>query len=431
MKIKELNVGDKILLRTKEKDFEGGILESYDSSVVLLKLESGYNIGIRESEILGVKVIEKNKVLEKDFESEEIVKKSDDKLPNVGIVITGGTISSRLDSKTGGVRWTSVKDLFNISKDLKKICNIKKIERPFMKGSEDISFREWKIIAKKVEEMLKDEAIDGVVVTHGTDTLHYSASALSFFLGKLNKPVALTYSQRSIDRGSTDASLNLYCAMKYAVSDIAEVAIVGHENLEDKNCVAMPGTKIRKLHTSRRDAFKVVNSRQLARISKDNFEILNEFNARNKNKIKADIKFEEKVTVIKISPGQNPEILDFYQDKGYKGIVLELTGLGQAPGKDSIYNWIPKIKKLVNEGIIVCGTAQTIYGSLNPKVYSTGRELEKTGLIFLRDMLSETAFVKLGWVLGHKNWTKDKGTVKEKMLMNFANEFNSKLGFEF
>lgn len=421
METKTLNPGDSVKLLTKTKEWEGWILESYDPSVVLIKLKSGYNIGIREKDILNVKVIEKNKGKLKNT----ISLKQDKKLPNVALIVTGGTISARLDPKTGGTTWTTIDDLFSIAPELREICNIVRIEKPFLKASENMAFQDWAKIADVAEKLLNTKNISGIIITHGTDFLHYSSSALSFFLKDLNKPVALTYSQRSIDRGSTDAALNLVCSARYAISDIAEVAIIGHKDLNDKTCLAMPGTKTRKMHTSRRDAFKIINSEPLAEITKDNLEILREFNARSDKRVEIDSKYSEKVALIKIYPGQNPDILDFYTKKGFKGLVLELSGLGHVPSSEAKHDWVMKIKQLIKKGITICGAPQTIHGRLNPKVYSHGRELEKTGLIFLEDMLPETALIKLAWVLGHKNWTK----IKEKMLENIAGELNPKLSF--
>ena len=417
MKVKTFNPGDKVSLTTKSKVWKGVILESHDSSIVLLKLESGYNIGIRESEILDVKLIEKSKEIKK----EKVELEKNEKLRNVAMIITGGTISSRLDSKTGGVISTDAEEILNIAPKIKEICNITKIEKPFMKWSENMSFPDWKKLAETCEEFLNDDEIDGIIITHGTDFLHYTSAALSFFIRNLNKPIALTYSQRSIDRASTDAALNLICAAKYATSDIAEVALIGHKNTDDEICLAMPGTKVRKLHTSKRDAFKVVNDIPIAEISENKFDILREFNARSANKVKLDAKYLDKVVSIKITPGQDPVILDFYEKEGYKGIILEITGIGQIPTQDAKFNWLPKIKKAIDNGMIICATPQTIFGRLNPNIYSAGRDLQKTGIIFLEDMLSETALVKLGWVLGHKKWN-----VKEKMLENISNELNKK-----
>jgi len=172
--------------------------------------------------------------------------------------------------------------------------------------------------------------------------------------------------------------------------------------------------------------FITSSHQSLEKISKG-VKILREFNARdNKRKIKAEPKFESKVALIKITPSQDPKILDFLAGEGYKGIILELFGLGQAPAQDSDNNWLPTIKRLVDKGIIICGAPQTIFGRLNPNVYSAGRDLQKTGLIFLKDMLSETAFIKLGWILGHSSWVKEN-KVQEKMLENLAGEFNNKI----
>lgn len=427
LKEKTLEVGDKVEIHGKERDWIGFVLESYDSSVVLLKLESGYNIGIPENDILNVKVIEKVKKVEKAKREAKI----DEKLPNIALIITGGTISSRLDPKTGGVISTDAEEILNISPEVKKICNIVCVEKPFMKWSENMAFEDWKVLAESVANQLNDKNIRGVVITHGTDFLHYTAAALSFFLRDLNKPVALTYSQRSIDRGSTDASLNLFCAAKFAISDIAEVALVGHKDLNDKQCLAMPGTKVRKLHTSRRDTFKVVNSSAFAEISASEFRILRGFNARNSGIVKIDTAYNDKVALVQVYPGQDPAILEYYAEQGYKGIILELAGIGQVPTQEATKdNWLPKLKKVIDKGVIVCGAPQTLYGRLNPNIYSAGRDIQKTGLIYLEDMLPETAFVKLGWVLGHKNWVKEN-KVKEKMLQNISGEFNDKLGFEF
>lgn len=427
MRVKELTPGDKVKLQTKEKEWAGTVLESYDQEVVLLKLESGYNIGLREEDILSLKVTEKSKQTEKKTHEVKVNKD----LPNVAMIMTGGTISSRLDPKTGGVIPTDAEEILNIVPELKKICNIIKIEKPFMKFSENMNFNDWKILAETCEKLLNDSEIKGIIITHGTDFLHYTSSALSFMLGKLNKPVALTYSQRSIDRGSTDAALNILSAAKFALSDIAEVCIVGHKDSNDKVCLAMPGTKVRKMHTSRRDTFKVINSEPFAEISENEFKILRTFNARNPKPVKADAVYSDKIALIQVYPGQDPDILNYYADKGYKGIILEVAGIGQIPGKDGKENWLPKVKKIIDKGIIVCAAPQTIYGRVNPKVYENGRELEKTGTIFLQDMLTETAFTKLGWILGHKSWAKSSETVKEKLLTNFSGEFNDKLGFEF
>jgi glutamyl-tRNA(Gln) amidotransferase subunit D len=419
------NAGDRVEIHLSKIIYEGVLLESPESEkgLVLLKLDNGYNIGFKKKDVLEIKVVGKGQSKEESFE----IKKDKGK-PNIAMIITGGTIASSYDSKTGGVKWLDGPDkLFKFYPEIFEVCNVSKVEIPFMKGSEDMDYRDWKKIAKVVEGFLNDKDIEGIIITHGTDFLHYTSAALSFFLGKVNKPVVLTYSQRSIDRASSDADLNLRCSALVAISDISEVVLVGHATTNDDYCNVMPGTKVRKFHSSRRDAFKVVNDMPFAKVYSDRVEILREYNIRNKNKVNLDLKFEEKIAVIKIVLGQDPEILDFYLKNGYKGVILEMSGLGHAPTKKAKKPWTNKLKEVQDKGLIVCAVAQTIYGGLNPMVYSNGREMLDTGIIYLEDMLSETAFVKLGWVLGHVEWAKDKEVVKEKMLTNFVGELNNRL----
>ncbi len=446
--------GDYVEIHLTRVIYEGVLLESPENEkgIVLLKLDSGYNIGFNKKDILKIKVLKKVKNIEEKTE----IKKHSDK-PNVAMIITGGTIAARLNPKKGGVDWlTSPESLFKFYPSLFEKVNISKIEVPFMKASEDMDYKDWQKIARTAEKLLNDENIRGLIITHGTDFLHYTSAALSFFLKNLTKPVVLTYSQRSVDRASSDANLNLQCSALAAISDIAEVILVGHATENDDFCYAMPGTKVRKLHTSRRDAFKIVNSKPFAKIysseipekphtsvcgefpnpknerrthrfSDDRIEIINNYNLRRRGKVKSDVKFEEKVALLKVYPGQNPDILDYYLKNKYKGIVLELSGLGHAPTKRARNSWTKKLKEVQDKGLIVCAVSQCIFGRVDALVYSNGREILETGVIYLKDMLAETALVKLGWVLGHSEWAKNKKLIQEKMLENISHELNERL----
>jgi glutamyl-tRNA(Gln) amidotransferase subunit D len=412
--------GDLVEVHLGKLIYEGILLESPNSEkgILLLKLESGYNIGFNKKEILKIIRLREGRIKEEKLE----LKKEEGK-SNIAMIITGGTIASSYDSKTGGVHpLTNPESLFKFYPELFEKVNVVKIEVPFMKFSEEMNFRDWQKIARTAEKLLNDSNIKGIIITHGTDFLHYTSSALSFFLGKLNKPVVLTYSQRSIDRASSDANLNLQCSALAAISDIAEVMLVGHASEEDDFCFAIPGTKVRKLHTSRRDAFKPVNCKPFAKISFDTIERISEYNLRNNKTIKSDIKFEEKIALVKLYPGQSPDILNYYLKNKYKGIVLELSGIGNASS-----DFIKKIKELSAKGIVFCGTSQCINGRVDGLVYSSGRKLLEAGVIYLEDMLAETALIKLGWVLGHKEWAKSKNKIREKMLENIAGEFNRRL----
>ena len=414
-------LGDYVQVHLTKEIYEGVFLDAPESEkgMILLKLDTGYNIGFNKKDVLKIKVLRKFKET-----NEEIETKNDRDKPNIAMIITGGTISSRLDPKSGAVSWlTSPSQLFKFYPEIFKYANVSKVEVPFMKASEEMTPKDWQKIAKIAGKLLNDENIKGIIITHGTDTLHYTSAALSFFLRNLTKPVVLTYSQRSSDRGSSDARLNLECSALTAISDLAEVVLVGHASENDDFCHALKGTKVRKMHSSRRDAFKPVNSKPLAKISEKLFQKLESYNIRKKGKIEIDTKFEERVALVKFYPGQDASILDYYLKKGYKGIVIEVLGLGHLNRK----GWLKKIKELHDKGIVICAASQTIFGKLDPYVYSVGRELLETGMIYLEDMLSETALVKLGWVLGHKDWAKNKEKIKEKMLENIAGEISERL----
>ncbi len=415
----KIKAGSKIrLIRKNGEIIDCIVMPEATKDFLIVKLENGYNIGIQKNDIKHIEKIG-TKELEK-FPEARISSKAKH---NIVVIIAGGTISSRVDYATGAVSsLMKPENLFFLVPEIGNIANIK-IDFAFSILSENIQPKHWKLLAKKCIKWLNDPSIDGIIITHGTDTLHYTASALSFMLKNINKPVVLTYAQRSSDRPSTDAILNFKAAAYAALSDIAEVVVVGHSSINDEVCFVLRGNKVRKMHTSRRDTFRPINTLPIAKIFKDGrIEFISYYNKRDTSKkARIDAVFNEKVALVKFYPGASPEILDFYYKKGYKGIVIEATGLGHVSceGKN---NWLKKIKKL-SKKMLICFSAQTIYGSLNANVYSTARELEKAGVIYLRDMLSETAFVKLGYVLAK---TKNLEKAKQMMLENLAMEFSER-----
>ena len=425
MKSKDASAGARVQVKAKGKIYEGILLESYEQGTLLLKLESGYNIGFREKDVNSIKVLH---AAEKHSTQKEKVIKHKKNLPDISMIITGGTISSQLDYKTGGVKpLASPEQLFAIAPKLLETVNIRKLERPFQLSSENMTPREWQKLAGLASKLLNEKENQGLIITHGTDTLHFTAAALSFMLRDLNKPVCFTYSQRSIDRGSSDATLNLQAAGQASLSQIAECMLVGHGSSSDNFCLAIRGTKVRKMHTSRRDTFKPINDAPLAKISAEGkLEILNKnFKRRDNNRqVNEDTAFEEKVALLKFYPGASPEILQALIDKKYKGVVIEGTGLGHVATSESRMNWLPAIKRAVQQGIAVAISAQTLFGRLQPQVYSGGRELTAAGVIHTEDMLPEVAYIKLGWILGH---TQNKEEVKHLMQTNIAGEINRKL----
>jgi len=428
LKKNKIKIGDEIRL-TKDKKIYKGILmpriELGDKDCLVLKLKNGYNVGIKFER--GVK-IKKIKTVWKIVErKEKEVKKIifDKKLPMISIIGTGGTIASKIDYKTGGVYASfSGKDIVTQIPELKEIANIK-VEQIMNIMSEDMTPDRWKEIARAVAKEI-NSGVRGVIVTHGTDTLHYTAAALSFMLKDLPCPVALVGAQRSSDRGSSDSVMNVACAANFIVnSDVAEVCTVMHGSMSDDYCLAIRGTKSKKMSTSRRDAFQAINDTPIAKIywSDKKIEILNEnYRKRSNKKVKIEDKLETKVALIKIYPGLDPEIFDFYINKGYKGFVIEATGLGHTPtlGKFSL---LSKIEKAINSGIPVIITSQCLYGRTHPTIYRNLRELSKRGVIFGEDMLPEVAYIKLMHVLGK---TKNMEKIKELMSANMVGEITER-----
>jgi glutamyl-tRNA(Gln) amidotransferase subunit D len=417
--------GDQVKIITKDEEFVGILMprpELLDKEETIIKLESGYNMGIDNKKIKETQLI-KHYTSPKELKKEIKQKKG---LPNISFLSTGGTISSKIDYKTGGVYadYTS-DDFIQMCPELASIANLK--TRKIMSiMSEDIGPKDWLKIAQEVEKEINGGA-DGVVISHGTDTLHFTSAALSFLLKDLSKPVILTAAQRSIDRGSSDAFMNLICSITAAAkSGIAEVMVCMHGTTNDDYCILNRGSKVRKMHTSRRDAFRPINELPLAKVyANGKIEMINLNHKKNSDvKTKAILKFEEKTALIQIYPGIDPEIIDFYVKKGYKGLVLSATALGHVPTEKSSTNLIPNLKKAIDKGVAIIIATQTLYGRVHPLVYTNLRKLSiELNCIFVGDMLPETAYIKLGWVLGQ---TKDTDKAKEMMLTNISGEITER-----
>jgi glutamyl-tRNA(Gln) amidotransferase subunit D len=432
---KQPSPGDLVEVKINDKVEKGKYLESHDRGVVLLKLDSGYNIGLKKEDISEINVIEKFEVKKGEMNAGKSDKsdsgyKMSGKKPIIDFYLVGGTISSKLDPSTGGVKnLISSKEFFSVYPEIFDIADVN-VKAPFSKMSEDMVPADWVRIAKHVGKSLNDPHVKGVIISHGTDTLHFTAAALSFMFGKLNKPVVLTYSQRSSDRGSSDSRLNLLCAAHTSLSDMAEVMIVGHATSNDDYCFALQGNKCRKMHSSRRDAFRPINCKPFVKIWKDGkIETLrDDFNKRNKDKVVVDAVFDDNVSMLKVYPGCNSKVIDYFR-KNFKGLVVEGTGLGHV-STNGKFNLVSELKKAIDKGLLVYMTPQTIYGRVDPFVYSNLRKINEAGVVFLEDILPETAYVKLGWVLGHKMWRGSVAT-KKKMLENVSGEFNNRLGNDF
>lgn len=416
----DLQVGDLIKVTDVNKVYEGTLMprfEMTDDRHIVIKLKSGYNIGVKISPSLEIETLGVGK--KPTFASSPSVQEKEN-LPTIAIISTGGTIASRIDYRTGAVRPAlTTNDLLSVVPMLSEIANLR-TELLYSMLSENIKPSHWTAIAKIAARHIR-EGMDGVVICHGTDTMAYTSAALSFALQNTPVPVILVGSQRSSDRPSSDAAMNLINAVRAAASvPIAEVMIGMHETMSDTATVLHRGTRVRKIHTSRRDAFRSLNTDPLARVESGNISILlNDYKKRDqKKKLVLKPNFKEKVALIKFHPGLNPYIFEWYVDEGYFGIILEGTGLGHL-GEYCF----SRVKKAMESGLFIGMCSQCVNGRVNMKVYDTGRELLKLGVIPLEDMLPETAMVKLSWSFGQ---TKDLDDVKRLMTANIVGEITSR-----
>jgi glutamyl-tRNA(Gln) amidotransferase subunit D len=418
-------IGDVIRVTKDGESWEGILIprsEIGDEYHVVIKMKSGYNVGVR---IDATAKIEKAGEGAKPTFTPPPLPEHNQSLPRVVIVSTGGTIASRVDYRTGGVRAAlSASELYSVVPELSEIAVVD-TEILFSIFSENITAKHWIATAKAIAKHIEN-GVDGVVVAHGTDTLGYSAAALSFALQDLPVPVVMVASQRSADRPSSDAATNLVGAVRAAVSaPFAEVVIAMHETVSDTSIVFHRGTKARKCHTSRRDTFKSINASPLARLEEDG-KIRMLTTSYKKRDVSRELtlkpNFEEKVALVKVYPDVNPQVIDWYVEKGIRGIILEGTGLGHVG--DYLFS---AIRNAIEKDVIVCMTSQCLWGRLNMNVYDQGRDLLALGVVSLDDMLPETAYVKLRWVLGQ---TTDIEEAKRLLKENIANEFSARTMYD-
>ncbi len=414
-------VGDIIRITDKERVFEGILIPSSETSTndhIVVKLKSGYNVGVKLTPYTSIERVGKG--TKPQFAAPPIPEQNLN-LPKVVIMSTGGTIASRVDYRTGAVRSAlSASDLYGVVPELGDIARVE-TEILFSLYSENITPKHWTEIAKKAAEKIQNGA-HGIVIAHGTDTMGYTAAALSFALQNLPAPVILVGAQRSSDRPSSDAATNLIAAVNAAANaPYAEVTLAMHENTSDTAITIHRGTRVRKCHTSRRDTFKAVNATPIARADATNTQqitmLADQYRTRDiARQTILQPEFSDKVALVKFHPGLDPAIIDFYVNKGFKGILLEGSGLGHV----SKYCF-DAIQRAKDNGVLVALASQCIWGRVNMHVYDTGRDLLTLGVVPCEDMFPETALVKLMWSLGQ---TSDVEEAKRLLMTNIAGEFS-------
>ncbi len=371
--------------------------ESGDPNSIVLKLESGYNIGLEPEEL---ELVEKKET--KDLEKPEVP--HDNENPDIMVLHTGGTIASRVSYEEGGVKPAfDPEDLVEMYPELAEECNLHS-EVISQMVSEDMEPEHWQQIAKKIDEVKDD--YDGIIVGHGTDTIQYTGPALTLMLQNLDTGVMIVGAQRSSDRPSSDAAMNLYCATKFLTeTDFTGIGVCMHRDPDDTKCAVIPAAKARKMHTSRRDAFEPINAEPLGTVDYDNDKITENFEEQS-GEYSFEPDLNKNVGFLKVRPGLDLEELEFIEEKDYEGLIIEGTGLGHLPATSfdehtEHHDEIVEKVRNISENTVPAMSSQCINGRTNMNVYGPGIKIQEAGVIEAEDMHPELAYVKMMWSLAN------------------------------
>ena len=415
LKSNHIEVGDLVKIES-DLTYSGIIMPRYEHSDdihIVLKLNNGYNVGLELEKILKMekletsqKIIEKKKTL--------VVNPS---LPNILLLSTGGTIASKVDYRTGAVTpILSAEELNSSVPELSEIANID-TKVLFSEYSENIMPNHWLEIANQLFEYTKSN-YSGIIIAHGTDTMHYTSSFLSFALAGYPIPIVLVGSQRSSDRASSDAALNLIGAARFIVEGKKNgVYVVMHNDESDTSVACHFGTRVRKNHTSKRNAFQTIGNKPSHIISENKIQCNTDEDFFKVEKFVPKIKIDTKVALVKYYPGYDSNLLAKIVDMGFRAIIFEGTGLGHI-GK-TMYE---EVKRAKEKGVFLGMTSQCIDGRISMTVYESGRDLLDLGIVPLENMIPEVALVKTMWALGQ---SQDNEEIKKILLENVASEISN------
>lgn len=415
LKKNNVKVGDAVKI-IADLSYEGILMPRYEHSEdshIVLKLKNGYNIGIEIAKIKKIDLLESKLEIKKEFSENRGKNQS---LPSILLLSTGGTIASKIDYRTGAV--TPILSASELNESVPELSDIANIETEviFSEYSENLQPEHWKSIAEKLDSYSKSD-FKGIIIAHGTDTMHYTASFLSFALSGFPIPIVLVGSQRSSDRPSSDAALNLIAASRFiSETNTNGVFVIMHLNENDNEIACHLGTRVRKNHTSKRGAFQTIGNDPAFLIIDgkifQNFK--NDYFQEKKYNPKTHV--DARVGLIKYHPGLNSKIIDHMIESDYKAIIFEGTGLGHVAR--TLYD---VIKKANSRGIFLGMTSQCIDGRVRMTVYESGRDLLEMGITPLDNMIPETALVKAMWALGNTNELQE---MKDIMCRKIASEIS-------
>lgn len=419
--VRRLPMGQEVEIRQPDgRVWRGTLVPAHELSaprVIQLKLESGYNVGVRIGE--SDEVVAHGAPPAAGNGQASVSPPASHRAPTgaqgwVALLSTGGTIASRVDYRTGGVRPVREEsEILQFYPDLDRDGPVR-ITPVFDRLSEDIHPDDWVVLARHAAESFRDGAA-GVVIPHGTDTLAYTAAALSFLLENPPGPVVLVGAQRSPDRPSSDGFTNIVNAVRLARDPtLAEVVVLMHANLSDERFAIHRGTRVRKMHSSRRDAFESRNGPPLGWLEGGHVTWTRALRTRSAAPLKLQETLDPRGGLLWFHPGLDPERAAAYVS-GLRGVILAGTGLGHI---SSVH--LPWVREAVRRGVVLAMTTQCLAGDVDPYVYSTGRELLRAGVLYLNDLLPETAYAKLLWALGRSG---EPTEVARLLLEDRAGEF--------
>ncbi|MBD3234055.1 MAG: Glu-tRNA(Gln) amidotransferase subunit GatD [candidate division Zixibacteria bacterium] len=416
-----IGVWDRIKVESESGDYEGVLLprnSMADSLHIVIKLDSGYNIGVKAARIKSIEYLGRQEghygIREQEFPYDE-------SKPNIFLFGTGGTIASRLDYSTGAVIPAfSPGELFGAVPELADICNLK-TKKLFGIFSEDMGPEQYITLAENIYKEINNGA-DGIIIGHGTDTMHHTASILTFMIQNPPVPIVLAGSQRSSDRPSSDAARNLINAAIAATGPIAEVMVCMFGPTSDQYGLLHRGTRVRKMHSSYRSTFRTLGDIPLATVDvqKGVNPLRSDYRPRStpNEEFKIIPTFSDKVMILYYYPNMQENLIRSIVEAGYEGIVIAGTGLGHI--NRPLYN---VIRWAIGKGVHIYMTVQTLWGFVQMFVYDNGRYLMDCGIVPLANMLPETAYMKLAWALGQ---TRDREEVKKLMLTPINGEITER-----
>ncbi len=353
-----MNPGDRVRVDRADRTYEGVLLPSSTDDQLVVKLEAVQRRrrpGRSDVEVLAEDVyrIDGTDAAGGDEGDASSEIEFDEDLPTISLISTGGTIASTVDYRTGAVTAQfDAEDVLRAVPDLAGRANYRgRVVANIL--SENMEPPIWRDLADAVHEEI-EAGVDGVVVMHGTDTMQYSASALSFML-ETPVPIVFTGSQRSADRPSSDNVMNAVSAVEAAKSDCAEVLVCMHATESDDVCALHRGTRVRKNHTSRRDAFETVGAEPLGEVDYETEAVSfrRDYRRRGDTDLELSPDLESDVELLKFTPGMDPAFLDVVD--GSEGLIIEGTGLGHVHT-----DLIPRIEELIEDGTTVVMTSQCL-----------------------------------------------------------------------